>query len=129
MTVSLGALRLALRSQVSPYVPRARTISLLLCSTASSCMVTQNMVTLNEEQHCNVGDDSPTSPSYIDTLERLKSLAAMPELTEEHTNEIRELLSRRVPDSACSDEDPVTPLRARLWSVMLLGLRPEDLNR
>ncbi|CAM9835806.1 unnamed protein product, partial [Scytosiphon promiscuus] len=34
----------------------------------------------------------------------------------------------RLPDSACGKADAVAPMRANLWSVMLLGLRPEDLS-
>lgn len=51
------------------------------------------------------------------------------EVTEETTKEICRLLIKRLPESACGDEDAIAPIRANLWSAMLLGLRPEDLNR
>lgn len=93
-------------------------------------MTTQTVVMQEEEKICVGANKLPSSRmTRSHGVERLKSLAAMPELTEEHTNEIRELLRARLPDSVCDDEDLIAPVRAKLWSIMLLGLRPEDLHR
>lgn len=78
--------------------------------------------------------DSDGSPeNYSSVVERLKALvsdeSALRALTDETTQEIRRLLMIRLPESACGQEDVIEPIRANLWSVMLLGLRPEDLNR
>lgn len=98
-------------------------------------MSTQEIaVDVDEEQQPYVDDDLPPSPlprpSYSSVVvERLKTLVVLEDLREENISEIRELLKVRLPESACGDEDLIAPLRGKLWSVMLLGLRPEDLNR
>lgn len=66
----------------------------------------------------------------VDVVEPLRTLVSRPhgeELSEDSIGEIRELLARRLP--ACVQDDCIGPLRAKLWSIMLLGLRPQDLNR
>lgn len=61
---------------------------------------------------------------------RLKSLVAAPgDLGEDTIQEIRRLLTARRPESVCELEDEIAPIRANLWSVLLLGLRTEDVNR
>lgn len=62
-------------------------------------------------------------------VERLKCLVSS-EPTEAVMQEIRSLLSARIEDiGGDTEDDPIAPLRANLWSVLLLGLRSEDLNR
>lgn len=82
--------------------------------------------------HENV-DDRAMSTYCNEVVEQLKILVSRSgvEMNDVCIGEIRELLARRLPDSACAEgaEDLIAPLRAKLWSVMLLGLRPEDLNR
>lgn len=84
------------------------------------------------------GEDGDVGEDYNHSVvERLKlllcssdeSASAAAALTDEATSEIRRLLVRRLPESACGEEDRIAPIRANLWSVLLLGLRPEDLNR
>lgn len=82
----------------------------------------------------DIGSDSATKDDYHSTIvEPLKALVSdkLPrqEVTEETTQEICRLLIKRLPKSACGQEDSIAPVRANLWSAMLLGLRPEDLNR
>lgn len=68
-----------------------------------------------------------------DVVRPLRELVSRPreEINEECIDDIRGLLARRLPDGVCEEgqEDHITPLRAKLWSIMLLGLRPEDLDR
>lgn len=76
----------------------------------------------------------PGGDDYHSTIvEPLKALVSdevpSQEVTEETTKEICRLLIKRLPESACGEEDAIAPIRANLWSAMLLGLRPEDLNR
>lgn len=63
---------------------------------------------------------------YAKTVERLRSLVFS---ESQNIDEIRRLVVARLPDSACGTEDAISSIRANLWSVMLLGLRPEDLSR
>lgn len=82
----------------------------------------------------DIGSDSAAKDAYHSSIvEPLKVLVSdeLPrqELTEETTQEICRLLIKRLPESACGQEDAIAPIRANLWSAMLLGLRPEDLNR
>ena len=82
----------------------------------------------------NIESDSAVGDVYHSTIvEPLKALVSneLPsqEVTEEATQEICRLLIKRLPESACGQEDAIAPIRANLWSAMLLGLRPEDLNR
>lgn len=92
-------------------------------------MATKTTITDAEEGQVGGDESPPDSCSHADSIDRLKLLSALPELTEEQTSEIRALLAARLPDTICNEEDLISPLRAKLWSVMLLGLRPEDLNR
>lgn len=92
-------------------------------------MATKNKIADAEEGQVGGDESLPDSCSYADSLDRLKLLSALPELTEEQTSEIRALLAAKLPDTMFDEEDLISPLRAKLWSVMLLGLRPEDLNR
>lgn len=82
----------------------------------------------------DIGSDLPGEDAYHSTV--VGPLTALvsdelpsQELTEETTQEICRLLIKRLPESACGQEDAIAPIRANLWSVMLLGLRPDDLNR
>lgn len=59
-------------------------------------------------------------------VERLRSLVYG---ESSNINEIRKLIVKKLPASACGVDDAIAPIRANLWSAMLLGLRPEDLNR
>ena len=82
----------------------------------------------------DIGSDSASKDNYHSTIvESLKALVSdeppRQEVTEETTQEICRLLIKRLPESACGQEDAIAPIRANLWSAMLLGLRPEDLNR
>lgn len=77
---------------------------------------------LEEEE----GEGGEEKEEYAKTVERLRSLV----FSESHNiDEVRRLIVVRLPDSACETEDAISPIRANLWSVMLLGLRPEDLSR
>lgn len=62
---------------------------------------------------------------YLELVERLRSLVFS---QDQDIDEIRRLIITRLPESACGEEDVIAPIRANLWSAMLLGLRPEDLN-
>lgn len=73
-------------------------------------------------------DTSPTDGKSARVSERLKSLASG-ELSEDVIQEIRVLLAERLPEEACQGQDEIAQIRANLWSAMLLGLRPEDINR
>lgn len=63
---------------------------------------------------------------YAKVVERLRTLVAC---EEQDMDEIRRLIIARPPKSACGEHDAIDPIRADLWSAMLLGLRTEDLNR
>lgn len=65
---------------------------------------------------------------YGGVVERLRSLVSCEDQSI-NINEIRSLIVKKLPASACGIEDVIAPIRANLWSAMLLGLRPEDLNR
>lgn len=65
---------------------------------------------------------------YTFIVERLRSLV-FGEHQSINIDEIRRLIVKKLPASACGVEDAIAPIRANLWSAMLLGLRPEDLNR
>lgn len=66
--------------------------------------------------------------AYKSTVERLRSLVFC---TDQNANmdEIRRLVCLPLPASSCGVDDAISPIRANLWSAMLLGLRPEDLIR
>lgn len=84
------------------------------------------------EQHVASDDGATASTDYCNVVvERLKSLVSEKSavVTDDITKEIQELLITRLPESACGEEDVIAPIRANLWSAMLLGLRPEDLDR
>lgn len=82
------------------------------------------------DQTAGVGptDTSPPGRNSTHVSERLKSLASG-ELSDDVVQEIRLLLAERLSEGACHGQDEIAPIRANLWSAMLLGLRPEDLNR
>lgn len=97
-----------------------------------------------EELEIDTAEENPFAPSdappvdfddYSCVVERLKGLVAgfdssdSSKLAKENVEEIRQLLALRLPASACGENDVISPIRASLWSIMLLGLRPEDLNR
>lgn len=65
---------------------------------------------------------------YGSIVERLRSLVFCQEQNA-NTDEIRRLICTQLPDSACGVEDAIAPIRANLWSALLLGMRPEDLIR
>lgn len=73
-------------------------------------------------------DTSPPDRKSARVSECLKSLASG-ELSEDVLHEIRLLLAERLSEEACQGQDEIAQVRANLWSAMLLGLRPEDLNR
>ena len=93
-----------------------------------------------KQGHSQVGDDdievsgvnsidvSSVSRKHASNYERLKSLVSG-ELSQDVVHEIRHLLAERLPEISCRGRDEITAIRANLWSAMLLGLRPEDLNR
>ncbi|CAM9295298.1 unnamed protein product, partial [Ectocarpus sp. 13 AM-2016] len=62
---------------------------------------------------------------YARVVERLRMLVGC---EDQDLDEIRRLVVTRPPKSACGEHDAVEPIRADLWSAMLLGLRTEDLN-
>lgn len=75
----------------------------------------------DEEQEQQEQDED----EYSQLVERLRSLVFS---QDQDIDEIRRLIITRLPESACGEEDSIAPIRANLWSAMLLGLRPEDLN-
>jgi len=62
------------------------------------------------------------------TVERLRSLVLCADQNA-NMDDIRRLIAKPLPASACGVEDAISNIRANLWSAMLLGLRPEDLIR
>lgn len=93
-------------------------------------------VDIATEQPCAPSDDPPVDcEDYSRVVERLEALVAgfgtfaSSRMADENAVEISQLLALRLPPSACGEKDNVAPIRASLWSIMLLGLRPEDLNR
>lgn len=77
----------------------------------------------NEVEQRNEEDEE-----YSGVVERLRSLV-FGEDQSINIEEIRSLIIKKLPAGACGVEDAIAPIRANLWSAMLLGLRPEDLNR
>lgn len=77
----------------------------------------------DEEQEQEKGEEE-----YSGIVERLRSLVVSEDQAID-IGEIRRLIIKKLPPSACGAEDAIAPIRANLWSAMLLGLRPEDLNR
>ncbi|CAM9422410.1 unnamed protein product [Ascophyllum nodosum] len=80
-----------------------------------------------EASGVNSIDVSSVSRKHASNYERLKSLVSG-ELSQDVVHEIRHLLAERLPEISCRGRDEITAIRANLWSAMLLGLRPEDLN-
>lgn len=76
----------------------------------------------------NVVEQGNEEEEYSGIVEGLRSLV-FGETQSINIDEIRELIVKKLPASACGAEDAIAPIRANLWSAMLLGLRPEDLNR
>lgn len=76
----------------------------------------------------NSDNEGGEKESYSRTVERLRSLVFC---TDQNANmdEIRRLICTPLPASSCGVDDAISPIRANLWSAMLLGLRPEDLIR
>lgn len=81
---------------------------------------------------CSAGGDAreqgKEEEEYRGVVERLRSLV-FGEDQSINIDEIRRLIITKLPASACGADDAIAPIRANLWSAMLLGLRPEDLNR
>lgn len=80
----------------------------------------------DSDEEEEVEEEGQRDDGYSARVERLRSLVFS---QDQDTDEIRRLIVTRLPQSACGEEDVIAPLRANLWSAMLLGLRPEDLNK
>lgn len=76
----------------------------------------------------NAGQGREEEEEYGGLVERLRSLLSGEDQSI-NIDEIRRLIIKKLPPAACGIEDVIAPIRANLWSAMLLGLRPEDLNR
>lgn len=98
----------------------------------------KNSTDEEEQQQRHDHDDIAVTEDNIqqymqNVIAPLRALVSRPreEINDKCIDDIRALLTPRLPDEVCEEgqEDLIAPLRAKLWSVLLLGLRPEDLNR